>query len=81
MVVTREAGKNGKLKSALQKEGIIVLELPLVETSPGPEKYGTSAAGHIQAFDLAGNKPSKQTINSASCMQGPAGSPAEGISI
>ena len=48
MVVTREAGKNGKLKSALQKEGIIVLELPLVETSRGPEKYGTSAAGHIQ---------------------------------
>ncbi len=39
VVVTREAGKNGKLKSALQKQGISVLELPLVETAPGPDRY------------------------------------------
>lgn len=38
VVVTREAGKNGKLKSALQKQGISVLELPLVETGPGPDR-------------------------------------------
>lgn len=41
VVVTREAGKNGKLKSALQKQGISVLELPLVETGPGPDRYKT----------------------------------------
>ncbi len=39
VVVTREAGKNGQLKSALQKQGISVLELPLVETAPGPDRY------------------------------------------
>lgn len=39
VVVTREAGKNGKLRSALQKQGISVLELPLVETGPGPDRY------------------------------------------
>jgi len=38
VVVTREAGKNGKLANALQKQGISVLEMPLVKTSPGPER-------------------------------------------
>lgn len=42
VVVTREAGKNGKLKQALQDCNISVLELPLVETKFGPERCGMS---------------------------------------
>ena len=38
VVVTREAGKNGKLKQALQDCGLSVLELPMVETSTGPDR-------------------------------------------
>ena len=46
VVVTREAGKNGKLKAALEKQGISVLELPLVETSPGPDRHDTCPASY-----------------------------------
>lgn len=42
VVVTREAGKNAKLKQALQDRSISVLELPLVETSIGPDRCGLS---------------------------------------
>ena len=38
VVVTREAGKSGKLIKALQSRGLSVLELPLVESSPGPDR-------------------------------------------
>ena len=38
VVVTRERGKNGKLMKALQQRGITALELPLVETAPGPDQ-------------------------------------------
>ena len=38
VVVTRERGKNGKLMKALQQRGVTVLELPLVETAPGPDQ-------------------------------------------
>ena len=38
VVLTREAGKNGKLQKALEQQGISVIELPLVETSLGPQR-------------------------------------------
>ena len=38
MVLTREQGKNGQLMRALQQRGISVLEMPLVETMPGPDR-------------------------------------------
>ena len=38
VVVTRERGKNGKLMKALQQRGVTVMELPLVETAPGPDQ-------------------------------------------
>ncbi len=38
MVLTREQGKNGQLMQALQQRGISVLEMPLVETLPGPDR-------------------------------------------
>ena len=37
VVLTRERGKNGQLMSALQERGVSVLEMPLVETTPGPD--------------------------------------------
>ena len=37
MVLTREQGKNGQLIRALEQRGIRVLEMPLVETTPGPD--------------------------------------------
>lgn len=45
VVVTREAGRNGKLKQALQDCDIAVLELPLVETKSGPDRWGWSLLG------------------------------------
>ena len=45
VVVTREAGKNAKLKQALQDRSISVLELPLVETSIGPDRCGLCVTG------------------------------------
>jgi uroporphyrinogen-III synthase len=37
-VVTREAGKNGKLLRALQQRGVAALELPLIEHGPGADR-------------------------------------------
>lgn len=39
IVLTRERGKNGKLAKALQKKHLDVLEVPLVETALGPDRY------------------------------------------
>lgn len=38
VVLTREQGKNGELKKALESLGLRTLEMPLVETSPGPDR-------------------------------------------
>ncbi|KAL3159027.1 hypothetical protein ABBQ32_011027 [Trebouxia sp. C0010 RCD-2024] len=46
VVVTREAGRNGKLKQALQDCDIAVLELPLVETKSGPDR--DQLAAHLK---------------------------------
>lgn len=37
VVLTREAGKNGKLAAALAQRGLSTLELPLVQTAEGPD--------------------------------------------
>ena len=37
VVLTREAGKNGKLKKMLESRGIHCLEMPLIETAKGPD--------------------------------------------
>ena len=42
-MLTREAGKNGKLQKALEQQGISILEMPLVETSPGPQRCASSS--------------------------------------
>ena len=51
VVVTRERGKNGKLMKALQQRGVTVMELPLVETAPGPHQE--LLPGHLErsSFD------------------------------
>ena len=38
VVLTREAGKNGKLAAALAQRGVLTLELPMVRTEPGEER-------------------------------------------
>jgi len=38
VVLTREAGKNEKLMKALHEKGVPCLEMPLVETSKGPDR-------------------------------------------
>ena len=38
VVVTREQGKNGEFTNLLQQEGLAVLEMPLVETTPGADR-------------------------------------------
>ena len=38
VLVTREAGKNGKLKSKIEEAGLGCLEIPLIETAPGPDR-------------------------------------------
>lgn len=38
VVLTREAGKNGKMQKALSKLGYHCIELPLIEHTPGPDK-------------------------------------------
>ena len=44
VVLTREAGKNGKLAAALAQRGLSTLELPLVQTAEGPD------AGKLPGF-------------------------------
>lgn len=38
VVLTREQGKNGKLRKVLEKLGVSCLEMPLVETAAGPDR-------------------------------------------
>ncbi|PRW50787.1 Uroporphyrinogen-III chloroplastic isoform B [Chlorella sorokiniana] len=38
VVLTREQGKNGKLRKVLEGRGIACLELPMVETTAGPDR-------------------------------------------
>ena len=38
VVVTREHGKNGEFANLLEQEGLAVLEMPLVETTPGADR-------------------------------------------
>lgn len=38
VVLTREAGKNDKLRAALEPHGIRCVEVPMVETRPGPQR-------------------------------------------
>lgn len=51
VLLTRERGKNGKLMAALQKRGISVLEMPLVETTPGPDRDQLPAVLQRGGFD------------------------------
>lgn len=39
VVVTREAGKNGKLVKALSQHNISCVEVPLIEHAAGPDRY------------------------------------------
>ncbi len=50
VVVTREAGKNGPLKRALEERGIKVLEMPLVETAPGPDRWAMYVFGRTSSL-------------------------------
>lgn len=51
VVLTRERGKNGKLMRALLQQGISVLEMPLVETMPGPDRDQLPIALQEGGFD------------------------------
>ncbi|CAK0733830.1 hypothetical protein CVIRNUC_000340 [Coccomyxa viridis] len=51
VVLTRERGKNGHLMKALQQQGVRVLEMPLVETIPGPDRDQLPAVLQEGAFD------------------------------
>jgi len=51
VVVTRESGKNGKLSSMLEAAGLESLEMPLVETVPGPDRARLSAVLAEEEFD------------------------------
>ena len=53
MVLTREAGKNGKLQAMLAARGVHVLELPLVETAPGPDRDALPGMLRAGGFDWA----------------------------
>jgi hypothetical protein len=50
VVVTREKGKNGKLMAALQKRNIRVLELPLLEAVPGPDRQVPAPTYAVPGF-------------------------------
>ena len=39
VVLTREAGKNGAMRQRIEDAGIKCLEMPLVESKAGPDKY------------------------------------------
>ncbi|KAK9840769.1 hypothetical protein WJX81_003555 [Elliptochloris bilobata] len=53
VVLTREAGKNGKLLAMLAARGVPALELPLVETAPGPDRDRLPAVLGTGRFDWA----------------------------
>lgn len=51
VVLTREAGKNDTLKHLLEARGISCLEMPLVETSVGPERHLLKDALQNEEFE------------------------------
>ncbi len=51
VVLTREKGKNDKVRDMLDKRGIETLELPMVETAPGPDADRLPAVLKSAAFD------------------------------
>lgn len=51
VVLTREKGKNDKVKDMLEKRGIESLELPMVETAPGPDIDQLPVALRSTVFD------------------------------
>ena len=51
VVLTREAGKNGKLQAMLAVRGVPALELPLVETAPGPDRAALPGMLRAGGFD------------------------------
>lgn len=52
-MLTREAGKNGKLQAMLAARGVRALELPLVETAPGPDRDALPGVLRAGGFDWA----------------------------
>lgn len=50
-MLTRERGKNGKLQKVLESRGITCLEMPLIETAPGPDRAKLHNALQHQQFD------------------------------
>ncbi len=53
VVLTREAGKNAKLLAMLAARGVPAMELPLVETAPGPDREALPGALRSGGFDWA----------------------------
>lgn len=58
VVLTREAGKNGKMQKALSQLGYHCLELPLIEHTAGPDKcvLRLQRRVHATCHKLAGTK-------------------------
>jgi hypothetical protein len=53
VVLTREAGKNAKLLAMLAARGVPAMELPLVETAPGPDREALPGTLRAGGFDWA----------------------------
>lgn len=51
VVLTREAGKNGKLQRMLEERGVRCLEMPLVETAAGPDRDALPGVLREGGFD------------------------------
>ncbi|KAF8057131.1 hypothetical protein HT031_006140 [Scenedesmus sp. PABB004] len=51
VVVTREAGKNGKLVAALARHGVECVELPLICHAPGPDRDALPGLLQAGGFD------------------------------
>lgn len=47
VLLTREEGKNDKLRNALTAKGFQCVELPLIEHSDGPDRWGYRARVHL----------------------------------
>ena len=51
MLLTREEGKNAAVISMLEQKGISFYELPMIETTEGPDKSKLESALKTQDFD------------------------------
>ena len=66
VVLTREAGKNGELSQRLRERSIEVLELPLVETGPGPDRCAPAVCtGRISVCHLDAGHLDVQSVTAA----------------